>query len=47
MENQELFKGSSVWNAHEEIAAKVDSYFNPTDNKKKGILSNLFGRDKH
>jgi ATP-binding protein involved in chromosome partitioning len=44
MANDELFKGSKVWKAHEEIAARIDSYFNPTDTKKKGLLSKLLNR---
>lgn len=42
MSNEERFLDSKVWNHYMEIAAKVDSYFNPSDNKKKGVLSKLF-----
>lgn len=35
-------EGEKVWNSYGEIASKVDSYFNPNDNKKKGILSKIF-----
>ena len=33
------YEGSKVWNSYKEIAGKIDSYFNPDDNKKKGLLS--------
>jgi len=39
MVNEELFLDSEVWNNYEEIASRVDSFFNPSDNKKKGLLS--------
>ena len=39
---QNKFEGKKVWNSYKEIASKVDSYFYPSDTKKKGILSNLF-----
>ncbi len=42
MFNQQKHEGETVWKSFEEISSKVDSYFNPTDNKKKGILSKLF-----
>lgn len=44
--SQNKFEGKTVWNSYMEIASKVDSYFNPSDNKKKGILSKLFKKDK-
>jgi len=44
--SQNKYEGKAVWNAYMEIASKVDSYFNPSDNKKKGILSKIFNKDK-
>ena len=41
MEQADKYEGQKVWNSYKEIAAKVDSYFNPDDNKKKGILSKI------
>ena len=43
--SQNKFEGKLVWNAYKEIAAKVDSYFNPSDNKKKSLLSKFFKKD--
>ncbi len=45
MYNAEKYEGTSIWNAYGEIAAKVDSYFNPEDNKKKGLLAKLFKKE--
>ena len=42
MAMQEKYEGEKVWNAYVEITAKIDSYFSPDDNKKKGILSKIF-----
>lgn len=44
MENTEKHEGTKVWSSYLEIASKVDSYFNPDDNKKKGILSKIFNK---
>lgn len=44
MSNEEKYQGEKVWNSYKEIAGKVDSFFNPDDNKKKGILSKLFNK---
>lgn len=44
MANEEKYKGNKVWESYEQITSKVDSYFNPADNKKKGILSKLFNK---
>ena len=44
MSNEEKFKGEKVWTSYEEITSKVDSHFNPDDNKKKGILSKIFNK---
>ena len=41
MWNAQKYEGSKIWNSYREIASKVDSYFNPDDNKKKGILSKI------
>lgn len=44
MANEEKYKDQKVWNSYKEIAAKVDSFFNPEDNKKKGILAKIFNK---
>jgi ATP-binding protein involved in chromosome partitioning len=44
--SQNKFEGKTVWNAYQEIASKVDSYFNPSDTKKKSLLSKIFKKDK-
>ncbi len=44
--SQNKFEGKLVWNAYKEIASKVDSYFYPSDNKKKSLLSKIFKKDK-
>ena len=41
MANSEMFEGNKIWKAHEEIALRIDSYFNPGDNKKKSLLSKI------
>jgi len=46
MSNEEMFGDSKVWNHYVVIASKVDSYFNPTDTKKKGVLAKLFGKSQ-
>lgn len=42
MANNDQFEGTKVWESYKEIAAKVDSFFNPDDNKKKSLLSKIF-----
>lgn len=42
MASKEKYQSEKVWGSYQEIASKVDSYFNPDDNKKKGILSKMF-----
>lgn len=44
MEQSDKYEGQKVWNSYMEIASKVDSYFNPDDNKKKGILSKILNK---
>ena len=44
MSNPEMFEDKKVWNHYVEIASKVDSYFNPSDNKKKGVLAKIFSK---
>lgn len=36
------FEGRKVWESYRDIAKRVDSYFNPTDNKKS-FMSKIFG----
>ena len=45
MWNAEKHDGTKVWGGYKEISSKVDSYFNPEDNKKKGLLSKLLKKD--
>lgn len=45
MWNADKYKDSKVWQSYGEIASKVDSFFNPDDNKKKGILSKIFKKE--
>ena len=44
MWSADKYEGSKVWNSYMEISSKVDSFFNPDDNKKKGILSKIFNK---
>jgi ATP-binding protein involved in chromosome partitioning len=41
MEQSQKYEGEKVWKSYQEIAAKVDSYFNPDDNKKKSLLDKI------
>ena len=42
--SQNKHEGRKVWDAYTEIVSKLDRYFNPDDNTKKGILSRVFGK---
>jgi len=44
MSNTEKHAGQKVWNSYGEITKKVDSFFNPDEVKKKGILSKIFNK---
>jgi ATP-binding protein involved in chromosome partitioning len=44
MWSSDKYEGTKVWDAYMEISGKVDSFFNPDDNKKKGILSKIFNK---
>ena len=44
--SQNKHEGRKVWEAYTEIASKLDRYFHPDDNTKKGILSRVFGKSK-
>jgi ATP-binding protein involved in chromosome partitioning len=44
--SQNRHEGRKVWDAYMEIAAKLDRYFYPDDNTKKGLLSRVFGKNK-
>lgn len=46
MSNDERFNDSKIWKSYTEIASRVDSYFNPTENKKKGVLATIFNKSK-
>jgi len=41
---QNKHEGNASWKAYAEIASRVDSYFFPSDTKKKSILSTIFGK---
>ena len=45
MWNSDKYKDSGIWKSYGEIASKVDSYFNPDDNKKKSLLSKIFKKE--
>jgi ATP-binding protein involved in chromosome partitioning len=44
MTNEEKYKGETVWDSYTEITGKINSYFNPSETKKKGLLSKLLNR---
>lgn len=41
---QNKYEGTKVWTAYQEIASRLDSYFNPSDNKKQSLMSKIFGK---
>ncbi len=41
---QNKYEGSKVWKGYQEIASRLDSYFNPSDTKKQGLMSKIFGK---
>lgn len=42
MSNQEKHEDQPVWNAYLEIAGKIESYFHPSEEKKKSLFSKIF-----
>lgn len=42
--SQNKHEGRKVWDAYMDIASKLDRYFHPDDNTKKGLLSRVFGK---
>ena len=44
--SQNKFEGRTVWNSYRDIALKLDGYFNPSETKKKSLLSKIFKKDK-
>lgn len=44
--SQDKFEGEKGWKAYKEIVQRLDSYFNPDNNKKEGLLSKLFKKDQ-
>lgn len=42
--SQSKHEGRKVWDSYMDIASKLDRYFNPDDNTKKGLLSRVFGK---
>lgn len=42
MANEQLHEGSKTWEKYTEIGKRIDSYFHPSDNKKKGLMDKLF-----
>ncbi len=45
MWSADKYEGQKVWNSYTEIGEKVNSFFYPNDEKKKGILSKIFKKD--
>jgi ATP-binding protein involved in chromosome partitioning len=43
--SQDKFEGHKGWKAYKEITERIDGYFNPDENKKKGILSKIFNKE--
>ena len=41
MWSADKYEGSKVWESYISIAGKLDSYFHPTDNKKKSLLDKI------
>lgn len=43
--SQDKFEGHKGWKAYKEIIDRINGYFNPDENKKKGILSKIFNKE--
>ena len=41
---QKKYEGNPVWKSYQEIASRLDRYFNPSDNKKKSLMGKIFGK---
>lgn len=41
---QNRFEGRKVWTSYQDIASRVHGYFYPSEKKKEGVLSQLFGK---
>lgn len=41
----EKFEGAKISKHYQEIAGKIDGYFHPGEEKKKGLLSKIFNKD--
>ena len=39
--SQDKFEGHKGWKAYKEISERIDGYFHPGEDKKKGILSKI------
>jgi ATP-binding protein involved in chromosome partitioning len=44
MANEEKNKNSKIWDAHIQIADRIDKYVNPPE-KSKGLISKLLGKE--
>ena len=44
MANTEMHEDSKIWNAHIDIAKRIDSYFNPEEKKKKSLVDKILNR---
>ncbi len=44
MWSADKYEGSKVWESYISISGKIDSYFNPSDNKKKNLLEKIFNK---
>lgn len=45
MANNEKHEGNKIWEGHQEIAKRIDGYFNPSAQKKKSLVDKIFKRD--
>jgi ATP-binding protein involved in chromosome partitioning len=43
--SQDKYEGHKGWKAYKELGQRLDSYFNPDDNKKKSLLSKIFNKE--
>ena len=44
MANTEMYEDSKIWNAHIDIAKRIDSYFHPEEKKKKSLVDKILNR---
>ena len=44
MANAEKHEGNKIWQAHLDLAKRVDAYFNPSNSKKKSLVDKILNR---